>query len=163
MERLRGGVIPRCSRLPCNASEVAQCTYPLLISADMAASCTIIIRHLISLEPAFWATLPLYSTLDSTVATSFHSQNSGGWCLVLFSVQCRISRLELVHGVICSHHLCSDFPVLPLLLTVCTGLPPWVTALVSPNKLALTVIVTSVALNLAALITLLIPLWASAS
>ena len=36
----------------------------------------IIIRHFISLEPAFWATLPLYSTVDCTVGGSKESRDS---------------------------------------------------------------------------------------
>ena len=42
-----------------------------------------IIRHFISLEPAFWATLPLYSTVDCTVGGSKESR-SGTVTLLLY-------------------------------------------------------------------------------
>ena len=49
-------------------------------TAATVATVIIIIRHFISLEPAFWATLlPLYSTVDCTVGGSKESiQYIGG-------------------------------------------------------------------------------------
>ena len=56
----------------------------------------IIILHLISLEPAFWATLPLYSTVDCTVGGSKESR-SGTVTLYVYPAIAGVAMLGRLH------------------------------------------------------------------
>ena len=67
-----------------------------LLAVHSTTTVYIIIHHFISLEPAFWATLPLYSTVDCTVGGSKESR-SGTVTLYVYLAIAGVAMLGHLH------------------------------------------------------------------
>ena len=76
----------------------------------------IIILHFISLEPAFWATLPLYSTVDCTVGGSKESRGVQSHCTTILLLLAVAMLVHLHHGLLSVLSAWKSVAWLPLVL-----------------------------------------------